>query len=64
MKYFRIVFPVLILIVCLMGMVVNYFGGNDAAFHAYLLAALGWLVLATDEISNWLDQPATQEKNV
>ena len=52
MKYFRIAFPVLILIVTLMGMVATYFSGNDPAFNAYLIAALGWLVIATDEISD------------
>jgi len=55
MKYLRMCLPIVIVLLSVLGITVNYFNGNDVAFHAYVIATSGWLAIAADEIVTFLD---------
>jgi dethiobiotin synthetase len=53
MKRFMVLFPVVVVVSCLLGIVVNIFSDNQAAIMAYFLALLGWIVLAYEGIVDY-----------
>lgn len=53
MKRFMVLFPVVVVLSCLLGIVANIFSDNQAAIMAYFLALLGWIVLAYEGIVDY-----------
>ena len=43
--------PVAIVVVTIINLVASYGVGNDAAFHANIIALTGWIVIAYEEFA-------------
>jgi hypothetical protein len=56
MKEFRVAMPVLVAVIAAMGIGMRYMDGNADAMWASFSALCGWLIVAGDEITRYLDE--------
>jgi hypothetical protein len=56
MKYIKLLFPFVIVLLSVVGIIASYGANNTAAFHANIMAALGWLIVASDAVVDFLNE--------
>lgn len=56
MRYLQFILPSIVAILCVMGIVFSNTISNGIAMNAYIMAAIGWLIVASNAFIDFLNQ--------
>ena len=55
MKYVNFILPGIVTLLCTLGIVTNYYSGNNVAMNANITGAIGWLIITANGVVDFLE---------